>query len=75
MAGGATGTVGRPKRMLSEEDQASAVITTRGTKKWHAWVLRLADFRRLRATDLIDQALVEYADKHGFTEPAPKRSP
>jgi hypothetical protein len=35
--------------------------------------MRLAKFRRLHATDIIDQALVEYAQKHGFDEVAPER--
>ena len=35
--------------------------------------MKLADFRRLKATDLIDQALVEYAERHNFPDPAPKR--
>jgi hypothetical protein len=60
---------GRPKSPQPKKN----VIGLRGSEEWRQWVMALADFRRLKATDLIDQALVEYAERYGFTRPAPKR--
>lgn len=67
--------MGRPKKKKTGEgpESRSFGIAIRGSKEWRDWVMELADFRRLKATDLIDQALVEYADRHGFTKRAPKR--
>ncbi len=49
------------------------VISIRGTEAWREWLMRLAKHRRLNATDVIDQALVEYADRVGFEEAPPER--
>jgi hypothetical protein len=49
------------------------IISIRGTESWRAWLMGLAAHRRLKAPDVIDQALIEYAQKYGFTEPAPPR--
>lgn len=67
--GARANVMGRPKK----KGPASVGIAVRGTKEWRDWVNELADSRRLKATDLIDQALIEYADRHGFKKPAPKR--
>jgi hypothetical protein len=72
MAAGTSKRMGRPKKK-AEADGKMPGFAIRGSKEWHAWVTELASFRRLRATDLIDQALVEYASQHGFTKAAPKR--
>jgi hypothetical protein len=50
------------------------VLSIRGSEEWREWVHRFCDHVRIRsASDLIDQALVEYARVRGFTDPAPKR--
>ena len=49
------------------------VVSIRGTEEWRKWLFGLAAFRRLKATDVIDQSLVEYAERHGYGEPAPPR--
>jgi hypothetical protein len=49
------------------------VISIRGTEAWRDWLMRLAKHKRLNATDVIDQALVEYAERHGFEEAPPER--
>lgn len=72
MASRTAGQVGRPKKGNASETKAHG-IAIRGSKEWREWVTALAEFRRLKSTDLVDQALVEYAEKHGFTKPAPKR--
>lgn len=62
--------MGRPKK---KNGGPAVGIAVRGSKEWRDWVMALADFRRLKATDLIDQALIEYAERHGFEKRAPKR--
>lgn len=69
MAVGTKGLMGRPKK----GGPKSVGIAIRGSQEWRDWVMRLAKSRRLKATDLIDQALIEYAKNHGFDEPAPER--
>lgn len=49
------------------------VVSIRGTEAWRDWLMGLASHRRLKAVDVIDQALVEYAQKYGYPEPPPKR--
>ncbi len=49
------------------------VVSIRGTEAWRGWLMRLAKHRRLSAVDTIDQALVEHATRHGFTDPPPER--
>ena len=49
------------------------VVSIRGTEAWRDWLMELAAHRRLKAADVIDQALIEYAQKHGYIEPAPPR--
>jgi hypothetical protein len=62
--------MGRPKKRQETEYK---VIAIRGTPDWHEWVFQLAEFRRTPVTSVIDQALVEYAERHGFKKPAPSR--
>ena len=73
MLSGTMKEMGRPKKKRGGPDDAVAGIAIRGSKKWHAWVLKLADERRLKVTDLIDQALVFDAKEHGFEDVPPKR--
>ena len=49
------------------------VVSIRGTVEWRDWLMGLADHRRLAAADVIDQALIEHAQKHGYAPPAPRR--
>jgi hypothetical protein len=70
---GASVSMARPKKQAAKADAEPKGIVVRGCVEWRDWVMELADFRRLKATDLIDQALVEYAENHGFKKPAPKR--
>jgi hypothetical protein len=66
-------SMGRKKKAESAGDPRMFGIAIRGSREWRDWVNRLADFRRMKATDMVDQALVEYAERHGFEEEAPKR--
>ncbi|WP_422927004.1 hypothetical protein [Singulisphaera sp. PoT] len=61
------------RKKADKPESGSAGFAIRGSLDWHAWVLEFAKFRRLKVTDLIDQSLVEAAEKHGFTKPAPER--
>jgi hypothetical protein len=76
----ATEAVNRPMAKKSakpvpkpEDEPRKNVVSIRGTESWRAWLMGLAAFRRLSAVDVIDQALVEYAHKHGYKEEAPPR--
>lgn len=73
MGGGMLKTMGRPKKKGLAGEPKAVGLAIRGSVAWRDWVMELADFRRLKATDVMDQALVEYAERHGFAKPAPKR--
>jgi hypothetical protein len=49
------------------------VLVVQGTEGWREWLKRFAAFRRLSVVVTVDQAIIESAQKHGFTEPAPPR--
>lgn len=56
-----------------QEETRKNVVSIRGTERWRTWLMGLAAHRRLKAADVIDQALIEYAERHGYNEPAPPR--
>lgn len=45
----------------------------RGTEAFGLWVADVIKFSRLPASVLIEHALVEWAERHGYPEPAPLR--
>jgi hypothetical protein len=49
------------------------IVSIRGAEAWRAWLMALAAHRRLKASDVIDQALTEYAQKYGYPERVPPR--
>lgn len=49
------------------------MINIRARVEWRAWLAGLAEFCRSRPPDIIDQALVEFAERKGYTKKAPKR--
>jgi hypothetical protein len=53
--------------------ERKSITTLKGSHEWAAWLERLADHDRNTLAGLIDRALVEYAQNHGFKEEAPKR--
>jgi hypothetical protein len=71
MSLGTAGLMGRKK--LQKDDPEIGTIVVRGSRSWYEWVAKFAKFRRLKITDLVDQALIESAEKHGFDDPAPER--
>jgi hypothetical protein len=48
------------------------VAMLKGSGEYRAWFLRLVEHSRISGTALIDIALKEWAERHGF-EPPPKR--
>jgi hypothetical protein len=74
--------IGKPLLVDPNPDAVEAMLTAnkqnvlsvRGSEEWRAWVHRFCDHTRTHsASDLIDQALVEYARTRGFADPPPKR--
>ncbi len=61
---------GRPP---SPEGPKPNVLSIRGSTEWRDWLNRLSEHCRLKAADVIDRALIVYAQKEGFDEPAPRR--
>jgi len=57
----------------AESEARRNVVSIRGTERWRDWLMGLAAHRRLKASDVIDQALIEYAQRHGYDKPAPPR--
>jgi hypothetical protein len=55
------------------DGERKSITTLKGSQEWAAWLERLADHDRNTLAGLIDRALVEYAQNHGFKEEAPKR--
>jgi len=56
-----------------ETEARRNVVSIRGTERWRDWLMGLASHRRLKASDVIDQALIEYAQKYGYNDPPPPR--
>jgi hypothetical protein len=68
--------MGRPKTPAGAAGKGSktvAMAPVRSTPEWGAWVGRLLEHERMAWPDLVDKALVAYAQRVGFKEPAPRR--
>jgi hypothetical protein len=61
---------GRPPSAEGTRDQA---VVVRGRVPWKTWVDELADYCRMDISDMVDQALVEFARGKGFDKMPPKR--
>lgn len=61
--------VGRPK----SSDPKRSIASLKGGKAYEGWLNGLADHSHLPVTILIEHALREYAEKHGYEAPQPKR--
>lgn len=61
---------GRPK---GEKAPRKIIVTFKGYEEFDMWLSRLAAFKRLPVSVLIEHAVIEYAEKHEFTDPAPER--
>jgi hypothetical protein len=69
-----TTTMTEPKPTASP-DQRPIVITYKGDLEYKRWLQRLAVHSRQSVAMVLDLALIDFAKKHGFTEPAPRRNP
>ena len=53
--------------------ERKSITTLKGSVAWGDWLERLADFDRNTIVGLIDRAVAEYAQNHGFVERPPRR--
>ena len=63
----------RPKQRPAAAESRQITVTIRSGQEWKAWVDGLADHVRLDVAKVIDHALIDYANKHGYKPPAPRR--
>jgi hypothetical protein len=63
------GAVGRPKAA----DPKKSLASIKGGAEYAAWLEGLAEHAHLPLTILIEHALREYAENHGYANPQPKR--
>ncbi len=61
---------GRPK---GPKAPRKIIISFKGYEEFDDWLGRLAAYRRLPVSVLIEHALIEYAESHGFDDSAPER--
>jgi hypothetical protein len=62
--------MGRPK---GPKAPRKIIISFKGYEEFDGWLQRLATFRRLPVSVLIEHALIEYARAHEFNDDAPER--
>jgi hypothetical protein len=55
-------------------ERQPVVLTMRGKPEWKGWLKQLSKHCRLKVAVLVEQALMEYADRRGFAEPSPERT-
>ena len=58
-----------------ETERQAVVLTMRGNPEWKAWLKGLSRHCHLKVSVCVDQALMEYAERRGFKEPPPDRTP
>jgi len=61
--------MGRPKAL----DPKRSLASLKGSENYGKWLAGLVDHSHLPVTILIEHALREYAETHGYAEPQPKR--
>jgi hypothetical protein len=57
-----------------EIERQPVILTMRGRPEWKVWLKRLSKHCRLKVSVCVEQALMEYAERRGFTEPSPERT-
>lgn len=62
------------KREKTPEPDKMTVVSVKMTIPFRDWITSLADFDRLSQVQLIEKALVEYAEKRKFPQPPPRRT-
>jgi hypothetical protein len=63
----------RPKQAKPAAAGRQITVTIKSGPEWKAWVDGLAEHVRNDVAKVIDHALVDYAAKHGYAKPAPRR--
>jgi hypothetical protein len=61
--------MGRPKA----SDPKRSLASLKGGGKYAEWLVGLVEHSHLPVTILIEHALREYAERHGYSAPQPKR--
>lgn len=61
----------KPKEEASPE---MMVLSIKMTPAFHAWLAKFADSERDTAVKLMERAVVDYAKRLKFPDPAPKRT-
>jgi hypothetical protein len=56
------------------ELSGDTAMSIKMTVKFRDWIARLADSERLTSVQVVEKALVEYAEKRKFPEIAPRRT-
>jgi hypothetical protein len=78
MSLGALSTMARPKKRNvggrpKADDPKRSLASLKGGEKYAKWFNGLVEYSHLPATILIEHALREYAERHGYGDPQPKR--
>ena len=58
----------------SESERQPVVLTMRGKPEWKTWLKKLSRHCHLKVAVCVEQSLMEYAERRGFTEPPPDRT-
>ena len=71
------GAKGRLVRLEPESgaERQAVVLTMRGSPEWKTWLKALSRHCHLKVSVCVDQALIEYAERRGFPESPPERTP
>jgi hypothetical protein len=57
-----------------EPERQAVVLTMRGKPEWKTWLKKLSKHCHLKVSVCVEQALMEYAERRGFTEASPDRT-
>jgi predicted transcriptional regulator len=64
----------RKSRPAPPEPSGDTAMSIKMTVNFRDWISRLADSERLTSVQVVEKALVEYAERRKFTEQAPRRT-
>lgn len=63
-----------PAPVAVADNPKNTVISIKMTNKFRDWLAGLADSERITTVQLIEKAVVEYAERRKHPHPAPKRT-
>jgi hypothetical protein len=64
----------KPPEPVSTPGRQPVVLTMRGRPEWKTWLKLLSKHCRMKVSVCVEQALMEYAERRGFTESSPERT-